>query len=64
MKTNYLINGVAAVAVMFLFAQCAGKTETKLEGQFLGSCGYYEYENTYVEIDTLLTQYNFWNEFE
>ena len=62
-RTNYLINGVAAVAVMFLFAQCAGKTEDKTGGAASGAAvATTNMKIAYVEIDTLLTQYNFWND--
>ena len=62
-RTNYLINGVAAVAVMFLFAQCAGKTEDKTGGAASGGAvATTNMKIAYVEIDTLLTQYNFWND--
>ena len=59
-RTNYLINGVAAVAVMFLFAQCAGKTEDKTGGAASGGAvATTNMKIAYVEIDTLLAKYNF-----
>ena len=60
-RMNYLMNGLAALAFIVLFSQCAGKTEnqtatatpaqatTELSGMKIA----------YVEIDTLLTKYNF-----
>ncbi|MDL2291917.1 OmpH family outer membrane protein [Bacteroides sp. OttesenSCG-928-F21] len=62
-KKNYLLSSIVAVAVVFMFAQCTSKVEN-------GSAPVKESESAslsdlkiaYVEIDTLLTQYNFWND--
>jgi len=59
-RMNYLMNGLAALAFIVLFSQCAGKSDsftgaapaqadTELSGIKIA----------YVEIDTLLAKYNF-----
>lgn len=63
-QTNYIFNGVLAIIAIFLFAQCTGKkngTATTANA----SEGHVDTSNlkiAYVEIDTLLTKYNFWND--
>lgn len=65
-KLNYILNGVLAVAAVVLFAQCAGNknetsaTENTPEGGV--TAGTTNMKIAYVEIDTLLTKYNFWND--
>ncbi|WP_321332713.1 OmpH family outer membrane protein [uncultured Bacteroides sp.] len=62
-RTNYLINGIAAVAVIVLFSQCSGKAEKKAVEITPGAAmATSNMKIAYVEIDTLLTQYNFWND--
>ncbi|HIZ91767.1 MAG TPA: OmpH family outer membrane protein, partial [Candidatus Bacteroides merdavium] len=57
-RLNYLLNGLAALALVVLFSQCAGNTnnqsvsapaQASLSGMKIA----------YVEIDTLLAKYNF-----
>ncbi|MDL2213287.1 OmpH family outer membrane protein [Bacteroides sp. OttesenSCG-928-N06] len=63
-RKNYLVSGVAAILTVLLFAQCsgnAGNTTTSIatgEGATVSS----NMKIAYVEIDTLLVQYNFWND--
>ncbi len=60
-RMNYLMNGLAALAFIVLFSQCAGKadnqtattTPTQTNAELAGI------KIAYVEIDTLLTKYNF-----
>ncbi len=64
-RINYLLNGFAALVIAVLFAQCADNQKntqsavTHTEGESAVLSGM---KLAYVEIDTLLTQYNFWNE--
>ncbi|NDV66926.1 OmpH family outer membrane protein [Bacteroides sp. 224] len=63
-RRNYLVNGLAAIAVIFMFAQCDGKAEntTAAEAPKGSSARLADMKIAFVEIDTLLTQYNFWND--
>lgn len=58
-----MFNGALAATVVFLFAQCAGNNQetatTNISGNNAGNC---TLKIAYVEIDTLLTKYNFWND--
>ncbi len=59
-KLNYLMNGFAAFAMIVLFAQCAGKSEANTAaatGEANATLS--EMKIAYVEIDTLLSKYNF-----
>ena len=59
-RLNYLVNGLAALALIVLFSQCAGKAENQTattSGQASGELT--GMKIAYVEIDTLLAQYNF-----
>ncbi len=60
-RLNYLMNGFAAFALIVLFAQCAGKGETNTaaatgEG---AKATLSDMKIAFVEIDTLLSKYNF-----
>lgn len=58
-----IFSGVIAVAAIFLFVQCTGKkgesTATNTPEDKAGNC---TLKIAYVEIDTLLTKYNYWND--
>ena len=59
-RLNYLVNGLAALALIVLFSQCTGKAENQTattSGQASGELT--GMKIAYVEIDTLLAQYNF-----
>ncbi|WP_455590526.1 OmpH family outer membrane protein [Bacteroides sp.] len=58
-RINYLINGFAALAFVVLFSQCAGKTENKTADVVDGATSPSNLKIAYVEVDTLLSQYNF-----
>lgn len=58
-RINYLINGFAALAFVVLFSQCAGKTENKAAAVSDGATSPSNLKIAYVEVDTLLSQYNF-----
>lgn len=59
-RINYLLNGLAALALIVLFAQCAGKSENQSannsSSQAVGLSGM---KIAFVEVDTLLAKYNF-----
>ncbi|MEG2513729.1 MAG: OmpH family outer membrane protein [Bacteroidaceae bacterium] len=63
-RINYILNGVLAMVAIVLFAQCAGKkSETAAVANVSGGiAGSTNMKIAYVEIDTLLTKYNFWND--
>ena len=59
-RLNYLVNGLAALALIVLFSQCTGKVDNQTattSGQASGELT--GMKIAYVEIDTLLAQYNF-----
>ena len=59
-RLNYLVNGLAALALIVLFSQCTGKADNQTattSGQASGELS--GMKIAYVEIDTLLSQYNF-----
>ncbi|MDR2859926.1 MAG: OmpH family outer membrane protein [Mediterranea sp.] len=62
-KTNKLVGTITAIVIIFLFAQCSGKhsnqTATESSDRVSEVSGL---KIAYVEIDTLLTQYNFWKD--
>lgn len=62
-RSNYLVNGMAAIMAIFMFAQCSGNAgqlaSTSVQDGALGTTNM---KIAYVEIDTLLLKYNFWND--
>ena len=59
-RMNYLMNGLAALALIVLFAQCAGKADNQATtSTSQASTGLSGMKIAYVEIDSLLAQYNF-----
>ena len=59
-RLNYLMNGLVALALIVLFSQCTGKADNQTattSGQASGELS--GMKIAYVEIDTLLAQYNF-----
>lgn len=65
-KNNYLTKGLLAIAVVLAFAQCAGNTgnSTASNNQAAGNevTSPKGLKIAYVEIDSLLTKYNFWKD--
>ena len=61
-KTNFILNGFLALAFVLGFTQCANNgnatQETASTNVVVGS----NMKIAYVEIDSLLTKYNFWND--
>lgn len=58
-KVNYLMKGLAALAVMFFFAQCAGKADGQAPSTAAVQQGLSGMKIAFVEVDTLLAKYNF-----
>ena len=58
-RLNYLVNGLAAFALIVLFAQCAGNADKQTTNDPVHAGGLSEMKIAYVEIDTLLAKYNF-----
>ena len=57
-RLNYLLNGLASLAFVVLFSQCAGNTNTQPVSA-PAQAGLSGMKIAYVEIDTLLAKYNF-----
>lgn len=65
-KINYLTKGIVAIAAVFMFTQCGGNAGNSTAA---GTAAAGNEATTpqglkiaYVEIDSLLTQYNFWKD--
>ena len=53
-KLNYLMNGLAALAICFLFAQCGNNASQASSTTATPAAGLSGMKIAYVEIDTLL----------
>lgn len=59
-RINYLLNGLAALSLIVLFAQCAGKSENQSANNSSSqAAGLSGMKIAFVEVDTLLAKYNF-----
>lgn len=59
-RLNYLVNGLAALALIVLFSQCAGKADNQTTNTSAKSAGELSgMKIAYVEVDTLLAKYNY-----
>ena len=58
-RLNYLVNGLAALALIVLFSQCAGKADNQAANASTHATGLSGMKIAYVEIDTLLAKYNY-----
>ena len=58
-RLNYLMNGLAALALIVLFSQCAGNTDKQAANAPAQGGELSGMKIAYVEIDTLLAKYNF-----
>ena len=58
-RLNYLVNGLAALALIVLFSQCAGKADNQTTNVSAQAAGLSGMKIAYVEIDTLLAKYNY-----
>lgn len=64
-RTNFILNGFLALATVLVFAQCADKNNNNAPStaaSVAGVAGSSNMKIAYVEIDSLLTKYNFWND--
>lgn len=64
-RTNFILNGFLALAIVLVFAQCSDKNNnaaTSSAAPTAGVAGSSNMKIAYVEIDSLLTKYNFWND--
>lgn len=64
-RTNFILNGFLALATVLVFAQCADKNNNNAPSTaapVAGVAGSSNMKIAYVEIDSLLTKYNFWND--
>lgn len=57
-RIKFLVNGLAALAVLLLFSQCAGKASTSV-AEAPAQGGLTGMKIAFVEVDTLLAKYNF-----
>ena len=58
-RLNYLVNGLVALALIVLFAQCANNAEKQTNNASAQAGGLSDMKIAYVEIDTLLAKYNY-----
>lgn len=56
------MNGIAAIATVLLFAQCSGNADNTTAAQGEGATVSGDMKIAFVEIDSLVVQYNFWND--
>ncbi len=62
-KTKYILKGFLAVVMAVMFVQCAGNNgETTQTAAPVAANGTTNMKIAYVEIDSLLTKYRFWND--
>ena len=62
-KTNVILNGLMVLAFGLMFAQCAGNNNAGAPAASAPAAGgSSNMKIAYVEIDSLLTKYNFWND--
>ncbi len=62
-KTSFILNGLMALAIVLGFTQCAGNNNAATPAAApAGAAGSSNMKIAYVEIDSLLTKYNFWND--
>ena len=61
-RTNFILKGFLALAIVLGFTQCANNGNATAETAAAGVAGGSNMKIAYVEIDSLLTKYNFWND--
>jgi outer membrane protein len=62
-KIKFILNGFMALAFGLMFAQCAGNNNAaSVSVPAAGAAGSSNMKIAFVEIDSLLTKYNFWND--
>ena len=57
-RLNYLVNGLAALALIVLFSQCAGNADNQAANASTQAAGLSGMKIAYVDIDTLLAKDN------
>ena len=58
-RLNYLVNGLAALALIVLFSQCGGNSGQQTTAVAASADGVSGLKIAYVEVDTLLSKYKF-----
>ena len=62
-KIKFILNGFMALTFGLMFAQCAGNNNAaSVSAPAAGAAGSSNMKIAFVEIDSLLTKYNFWND--
>lgn len=62
-RTKYILNGFLALAMVFMFTQCADNKNANGDNTTpAAAIASGELKVAYVEIDSLLTKYRFWND--
>ena len=62
-KTNFILNGFLALAIGLVFAQCAGNNNVSTaSAPATDAAASSNVKIAFVEIDSLLNKYNFWND--
>ena len=64
-RTNFILNGFLDASIVLVFAQCSDKNQQRcnfFRCSGCRRCRFLKHEIAYVEIDSLLTKYNFWND--
>ena len=62
-KINFILNGLMVMAFGLMFAQCAGNNNAvPTSAPAADASGSSNMKIAFVEIDSLLTKYNFWND--
>lgn len=64
-KANFILNGFLALATVLVFAQCSDNNNAATSNSaapVAGVAGSSNMKIAFVEIDSLLTKYNFWND--
>ena len=61
-KTNFIVKGFLALAIVLGFTQCANNNAATQPASTADASGVSNMKIAYVEIDSLLTKYNFWND--
>ena len=61
-KTSFIVKGLLALAIVLGFTQCANNNAATQSAPAVGNGNGTNMKIAYVEIDSLLTKYNFWND--
>ena len=62
-KIKFILNGFMALTFGLMFAQCAGNNNAApASAPAADAAGSSNMKIAFVEIDSLLTKYNFWND--